>query len=54
MQLFEHIPLPNGLVAEIYDLSRPIAADTTKVEMVRPGRFSARIFSMNTGWGRVL
>jgi hypothetical protein len=48
MQLFEHIPLPNGLVAEVYDLSRPIAADTTKVEMVikikvelRPDYFSA-------------
>ena len=48
MQLFEHIPLPNGLVAEVYDLSSPIAADTTKVEMVikikvelRPDYFSA-------------
>jgi hypothetical protein len=33
MKLFEQIPLANGLTAEVYDLSRPIAADTTKVEM---------------------
>jgi hypothetical protein len=34
MKLFEQIPMPNGLTAEVYDLSRPIAADTTKVEMM--------------------
>jgi hypothetical protein len=34
MKLFEQIPMPNGLTAEVYDLSRPIAADTTKVEMI--------------------
>lgn len=34
MKLFEQIRLPNGLTAEVYDLSRPIAADTIKVEMI--------------------
>ena len=34
MKLFEQIPMPNGLTADVYDLSRPIAADTTKVEMI--------------------
>ena len=34
MKLYERIPLPNGLEAEVYDLSRPIAVDTTKVEIV--------------------
>lgn len=48
MKLFERIPLPNGLEAEVYDLSRPIAVDTAKVEMLikirmalRPEHFSA-------------
>ena len=48
MKLYERIPLPNGLEAEVYDLSRPIAVDTTKVEMLikirvalRPEYFSA-------------
>jgi hypothetical protein len=30
---FEQILMPNGLTAEIYDLSRPIAADTLRVEI---------------------
>jgi hypothetical protein len=34
MKLYEQMALPNGLTAEVYDLSRPIAANTTKVEMV--------------------
>ena len=33
MRLVETIPLPNDLVAEVWDQSRPIAADTTKVEL---------------------
>jgi hypothetical protein len=34
MTLFEEIRLPNGLVAEIWDGSRMIAADTTTVVLV--------------------
>jgi hypothetical protein len=34
MTLFEQIRLPNGLVAEIWDGSRLIAADTTTVVLV--------------------
>ena len=34
MTLFEEIQLPNGLVAEIWDDSRMIAADTTTVVVV--------------------
>jgi len=34
MTLFEQIRLPNGLVAEIWDGSRMIAADTTTVVVV--------------------
>ena len=34
MTLFEQIKLPNGLVAEIWDDSRLIAADTTTVVLV--------------------
>jgi hypothetical protein len=33
MKLVEEIPLPNHLTVEIWDKSRPIAADTTKVEI---------------------
>ena len=33
MTLIEQITLANGLVLNIYDLSRPIAADTAKVEI---------------------
>ena len=42
MKLYERIPLPNGLEAEVYDLSRPIAVDTTKVEMVIKVRVALR------------
>ena len=42
MKLFERIPLPNGLEAEVYDLSRPIAVDTTKVEMLIKIRVTLR------------
>jgi len=34
MKLVEEISLPNGLVAEIWDQSREIAADTTKVTLL--------------------
>ena len=34
MTLYEKISLPNGLTLEIWDASRDIAADTTKVELV--------------------
>lgn len=34
MKLLEQISLPNGLTAEVYDLSRPIASDTVKVEIL--------------------
>jgi len=34
MKLVEEIPLSNGLVAEIWDQSRAISADTTKVAML--------------------
>jgi len=34
MKLIEEINLPNGLHLKIYDLSREIAADTVKVEIV--------------------
>jgi len=34
MKLVEEIPLPNGLVAEIWDQSRAISADTTKVTLL--------------------
>ncbi|HQH16221.1 MAG TPA: hypothetical protein PKZ86_03720, partial [Smithella sp.] len=33
MRLIEAITLPNGLILEIFDLSRSIAADTVKVEI---------------------
>ncbi len=33
MKLIEEIKLANGLKLKIYDLSRPIAADTVKVEI---------------------
>ncbi|MEN6621212.1 MAG: hypothetical protein ABFD50_06675 [Smithella sp.] len=33
MKLIEQIILPNGLMLNIFDLSRGIAADTTKVEV---------------------
>ena len=42
MKLYERIPLPNGLEAEVYDLSRPIAVDTTKVEMLIKIRVALR------------
>lgn len=34
MNDIETIPLENGLTVEVRDLSRPIAADTTKVELL--------------------
>jgi len=34
MKLVEEIALPNGLVAEVWDQSRAIAADTTKVTLL--------------------
>jgi hypothetical protein len=34
MKLVEEISLPNGLTAEIWDQSRAIAADTTKVALL--------------------
>ncbi|HYA12925.1 MAG TPA: hypothetical protein VEF33_01165 [Syntrophales bacterium] len=34
MKLVEEIPLANGLKVEVWDESRPIAADTTKVELL--------------------
>lgn len=34
MKLFEQIPLPNGLAAEVWDLSRAIATDTARVEIL--------------------
>jgi hypothetical protein len=34
MKLYEQIPMPNGLTAEVHDLSRQIAADTVRVELV--------------------
>jgi hypothetical protein len=34
MKLFERINLPNGLTAEVHDLSRQIAANTIRVEMI--------------------
>ncbi|MBN1664616.1 MAG: hypothetical protein JW943_13535 [Deltaproteobacteria bacterium] len=34
MNCVDKIPLPNGLIMEVYDLSRQIAADTTKVELL--------------------
>ncbi len=34
MKLIEQIPLPNGLVAEVWNRSRAIAADTTKVVLL--------------------
>lgn len=34
MKLYEHIPLSNGLAVEVHDLSRQIAADTVRVEMM--------------------
>lgn len=34
MKLVEEIALPNGLVAEVWDQSRTIAADTTKVTLL--------------------
>lgn len=34
MKLVEEVALPNGLVAEVWDQSRAIAADTTKVTLV--------------------
>ncbi len=34
MNLVEEIELPNGLVMQVWDASRSIAADTTKVELI--------------------
>lgn len=34
MKLIDRIPLENGLTVEVRDLSRPIAADTTRVEFL--------------------
>jgi hypothetical protein len=34
MKPYELIPMSNGLTVEVYDLSRKIAADTVKVEMM--------------------
>ena len=34
MKLCEQIPMPNGLTVEVHDLSREIAADTFRVEMI--------------------
>ena len=34
MKLYEQIQMPNGLTAEVHDLSREIAADTARVEMI--------------------
>ena len=34
MKFYERIPLSNGLTVEVHDLSRPIAADTVRVELV--------------------
>jgi hypothetical protein len=34
MEPYEKIPLFNGLTAEVYDLSRQIAADTVRVELM--------------------
>ena len=34
MDCIDNIPLPNGLTVEVYDLSRQIAANTTKVELL--------------------
>jgi hypothetical protein len=34
MKSIETIPLENGLTVEVRDLSRPIATDTTKVELL--------------------
>lgn len=33
MELVEEIPLPNNLKVEVWDQSRPIASDTTKVDL---------------------
>ncbi len=33
-RLMESIELKNGLMLEVYDYSRPIASDTTKIELV--------------------
>lgn len=47
MKLHEQIRMPNGLTAEVHDLSREIAANTVRVEMIiripvalRPDDFS--------------
>lgn len=40
MKLIETITLPNGLILEIFDLSRSIATDTVKVEL----SFQTKIF----------
>jgi len=34
MELIENIPMPNGLVVEVWDKSVPIAADITKVALL--------------------
>jgi hypothetical protein len=34
MKLYEQIQMPNGLTAEVHDLSREIAANTVRVEMI--------------------
>ena len=39
MKWLQNIPLANGLTVEVWDLSRPIAADTQKVELL----FRARV-----------
>lgn len=47
MRCLQKIPLENGLTVEIWDLSRPVAADTQKVELLfrmciplKPGYFA--------------
>jgi hypothetical protein len=34
MKLYEQIQMPNGLTVEVHDLSREIAANTVRVELI--------------------
>jgi hypothetical protein len=56
MNLYEKIPLPNGMTLEVWDYSRQIAAGTTKVEMVAQieVEFKASYFSKQEYYNKII
>jgi hypothetical protein len=56
MTLYEKIPLPNGMTLEVWDYSRQIAAETTKVELVAQieVEFKASYFSKREYYSKLI